>query len=59
MEPPTYWDEKQTIITKVVCIHGKHRIHAARRFLPVSDQWWIAKVFDSGKRFFGSEASMD
>ncbi|KAK3045703.1 hypothetical protein LTR09_012748 [Extremus antarcticus] len=33
--------------TKVVCLHGKHRIFAAREILSNSDRWWIAKIFDS------------
>ncbi len=35
--------------TKVVCLHGKHRIFAAREILSSSDRWWIAKIFDSGR----------
>lgn len=38
------------VTTKVICLHGKHRIHAARRFLPAPDQWWVAKVFDTGMK---------
>ena len=32
------------------CLHGRHRISAARRFLPASDKWWTVKVFDRGTR---------
>ena len=35
--------------TKVLCLHGKHRICAARRLLRHSERWWIAKIYDSGK----------
>ena len=34
---------------KVICLHGKHRICAAREFLHASDQWWTVKIFDSGR----------
>ncbi|SMY30085.1 unnamed protein product [Zymoseptoria tritici ST99CH_1A5] len=29
-------------------LHGKHRVHAARKFLLPVDQWWTVKVFDTG-----------
>ena len=35
--------------TKVRCLQGKHRIHAARKVLRGLDRWWPAKVFDTGK----------
>jgi hypothetical protein len=35
---------------KLQCLHGRHRISAARRFLPASDKWWTVKVFDHGTR---------
>ena len=35
--------------SKVLCLHGKHRICAARSFLSHSERWWIAKIYDSGK----------
>lgn len=35
--------------TRVVCLHGKQRIFAAREVLSNSDRWWIAKIFDSGR----------
>lgn len=36
---------------KVLCLQGKHRICAARKFLKNADRWWTAKVFDAGKAF--------
>lgn len=33
----------------VVCLHGKHRIHAARSLLFRDDAWWVVKVFDPGE----------
>ena len=35
--------------SKVLCLHGKHRIYAARKFLKNDDRWWTAKVFDTGR----------
>lgn len=35
---------------KLQCLHGRHRISAARRFLAASDNWWTVKVFDYGTR---------
>ena len=34
---------------RVLCLHGKLRMLAAKRFLPLADQWWTVRVFDSGK----------
>jgi hypothetical protein len=42
-------DQLPWLDTKVLCLHGKHRICAARKFLGLSERWWIAKIFDSGK----------
>ena len=36
---------------KVLCLHGKHRIHAARKFLPCRDWWWTVKIFSPSKTF--------
>lgn len=36
---------------KVLCLQGKHRIYAARKFLPYGNWWWTVKIFDSGKTF--------
>lgn len=36
---------------KVLCLQGKHRIHAARKVLPYGDWWWTVKIFDSGMTF--------
>lgn len=33
---------------QIVCLHGGHRITAARKFLKVRDQWWTVKVFGEG-----------
>lgn len=34
---------------RVLCLRGKHRVTAARKFLNLSDQWWTARVFVSCK----------
>ena len=39
----------QCLNTKVTCLHGRHRICAARKFLQPSDRWWTVKLFDSGR----------
>ncbi|KIV81283.1 hypothetical protein PV11_03480 [Exophiala sideris] len=31
--------------TEITCLHGKHRIQAAREFLSPRDKWWIADVY--------------
>lgn len=31
------------------CLHGRHRVLAARKVLPARDRWWIAKVYDRGQ----------
>ena len=43
---------------KVVCLHGKHRIYAARKILRNSDRCWIAKVFDSGRKQIVKERAL-
>jgi hypothetical protein len=30
---------------KLFCFHGRHRIEAAKRFLPDKDQWWTIRVY--------------
>ena len=37
---------------KVLCLQGKHRIYAARKFLPYGDWWWTVKIFDAGRTFY-------
>jgi hypothetical protein len=29
---------------KFLCLHGRHRIEAAQKFLPDDDQWWTIKL---------------
>ncbi|KAL9129890.1 MAG: hypothetical protein Q9217_001790 [Psora testacea] len=31
--------------TPVRCLHGRHRLEAAKEFLPVGDQWWTVDFF--------------
>lgn len=42
-------DQLPWLSTRVICLHGKHRIHAARKFLRIHDRWWTVKIFDSGR----------
>lgn len=30
----------------ILCLHGKHRVIAAREFLLERDQWWIVSLYD-------------
>ena len=34
--------------TKLECLHGKHRIQAARDFLSPREKWWVADLYSSG-----------
>ena len=42
-------DQLPYLDTKVLCLHGIDRICAARKFFNLSERWWIAKIFDSGR----------
>jgi Protein of unknown function (DUF3723) len=35
--------------TKLECLHGQHRILAAREFLDASERWWIVDLFGTGQ----------
>ncbi|EMC97300.1 hypothetical protein BAUCODRAFT_130484 [Baudoinia panamericana UAMH 10762] len=32
---------------KLHCLHGKHRVLAAKRFFPKQEQWWTATLYDA------------
>ena len=34
---------------RVQCLHGRHRIEAAKRFLSISDRWWVVDFYTSGQ----------
>ena len=34
---------------RLTCLHGRHRIQAAREFLSAHDKWWIADLYLTGK----------
>ena len=34
---------------RLTCLHGRHRIQAAREFLSPHDKWWIADLYLTGK----------
>jgi hypothetical protein len=42
---------------RATCLHGKHRILAARIALHEHDRWWTARLFDSGRRAARVEAT--
>lgn len=46
---PTYQTDPPFITSRILCLHGKHRICAARRFLVPTDHWWTVKLYSSGK----------
>lgn len=35
---------------KITCLHGKHRVQAAMKFLKPPYQWWNVRIYDEGKR---------
>lgn len=34
---------------QLVCLHGKHRIQAAREYLSAQHQWWVADLYLAGE----------
>lgn len=32
----------------ILCLHGKHRVLAAREFLSHRDQWWNLQIYNEG-----------
>lgn len=44
-------DDNPTIpylpVERVDCLHGLHRVLAARRHLPEDDRWWIVRLYSS------------
>ena len=47
-EPPELFFPSGFTLT---CLHGQHRIAAAREFLLPGDQWWIVDLYVSGPSF--------
>lgn len=33
----------------LLCLHGKHRVLAAKEVLPLRDQWWTLALYDDSK----------
>ena len=33
---------------KVECLHGQHRVLAAKEHLPASQRWWVVEVYGTG-----------
>lgn len=33
---------------RVHCLHGRHRIEAAKQYLSISDRWWVVDFYLSG-----------
>jgi hypothetical protein len=33
----------------LLCLHGQHRIEAARRFLGSYDDWWVTDLYSEGR----------
>ena len=36
-------------VTTIRCLHGKHRIAAAKEVLVVGDKWWVVDLYSDGK----------
>jgi hypothetical protein len=34
---------------RVQCLHGRHRIEAAKRYLSVNDRWWVVDFYSPGE----------
>ena len=34
---------------QVDCLHGRHRIEAAKQYLEAADQWWPVELFSEGR----------
>jgi hypothetical protein len=32
----------------LTCLHGRHRLEAARKFLSGNDRWWVADLYSDG-----------
>lgn len=32
----------------IVCLHGQHRVEAAKRFLGPGEKWWVVDLYASG-----------
>ena len=50
--PPAYklYDEPQFLSPDcpLICVHGQHRLLAARLYLEASDRWWVANIYSNG-----------
>lgn len=44
--PPLFQLERDV---KVECLHGQHRILAAKKFLKPKDRWWIVDFYSNGQ----------
>ena len=42
-EPPTL-----NVTFPLVCLHGKHRLHAAGQFLNPNNKWWVVDLYLDG-----------
>ena len=41
---PQHFDPQHSL----VCIHGKHRLEAARQFLAGDERWWVTDLYSEG-----------
>ena len=48
-DPPTL---KFPALYQLTCLHGRHRIQAARETLPPSDAWWTVDLYLAGMSIF-------
>jgi hypothetical protein len=48
-KPPEYPELLFPQGFQLECLHGRHRIQAAREFLSPKDKWWTVDLYLSGK----------
>ena len=41
---PQHFDPQYPLL----CVHGKHRLEAARQFLAGDEEWWVADLYSDG-----------
>ena len=51
-KPPEDWEAIPILaLPSLDCLNGLHRVLAARQHLDGNDQWWVAKLYTSGRPF--------
>lgn len=48
-QPPDSWQAIPILqVSSIDCLNGLHRVLAARKYLDLNDQWWIARLYTEG-----------